>query len=77
MKGHTGTITFGAKNFYGTNGIKPNWQDNGNRHPAENALTNYMTNAHSRGRSFCGPWMRCIRVRSLTEAMGKLGRSSV
>jgi hypothetical protein len=50
LKGHTGTVTFGSKNFYGTNGIKPNWQDNGNRHPADNALTNYMTNAKFGGK---------------------------
>ncbi len=50
MKGHTGTITFGSKNFYGTNGIYPVWQNNGNRHPAENALANYMTNAHFGGK---------------------------
>jgi Domain of unknown function (DUF362) len=50
MKGHTGTITFGAKNFYGTNGIFPDWTNNGNKHPAENALTNYMTNAHFGGK---------------------------
>ncbi len=50
LKGHTGTVTFGAKNFYGTNGIKPVWSDNGNRHPADNALTNYMTNAHFGGK---------------------------
>jgi hypothetical protein len=47
LKGHGGQgITFGSKNFYGINGIKPNWEDNGGRHPSHSALTNYMTNAN-------------------------------
>jgi hypothetical protein len=51
LKGHVGqAITFGSKNFYGINGIKPNWQDN-NKHPNKNALTNYMTNANFGGKT--------------------------
>ena len=50
LKGHTGTVTFGSKNFYGMNGIKPVWSDNGNKHPADNALTAYMTNAKFGGK---------------------------
>jgi hypothetical protein len=51
MKGHQGQgITFGSKNFYGINGINPNWQVN-NRHPGNNALTNYMTNASFGGKT--------------------------
>jgi hypothetical protein len=50
MKGHTGqVITFGAKNFYGTNGILPDWASNGG-HPGDNALTAYMTNANFGGK---------------------------
>jgi Domain of unknown function (DUF362) len=50
LKGHIGQmITFGAKNLYGLNGILPNWQDN-HRHPHDNALTAYMTNANFGGK---------------------------
>jgi hypothetical protein len=52
LKGHVGqAITFGSKNFYGINGIKPNWQDNGGKHPGTSALTNYMTNANFGGKT--------------------------
>ena len=50
LKGHIGQmITFGAKNLYGLNGILPNWQDN-HRHPHDNALIAYMTNANFGGK---------------------------
>ena len=50
LKGHVGgIITFGSKNFYGINGILPNWQDN-KKHPANSALTAYMTNANFGGK---------------------------
>ncbi len=52
LKGHEGqAITFGSKNFYGINGIKPLWTDNGGKHPGWNALTNYMTNANFGGKT--------------------------
>jgi len=52
LKGHEGqAITFGSKNFYGINGIKPVWSDNGGKHPGWNALTNYMTNANFGGKT--------------------------
>jgi hypothetical protein len=51
LKGHVGqVITFGSKNFYGINGILPNWQDNGGKHPGDDALTKYMTNANFGGK---------------------------
>jgi hypothetical protein len=50
LKGHVGQIiTFGSKNFYGLNGIVPNWQEN-KGHPGESALTAYMTNANFGGK---------------------------
>ncbi len=50
LKGHSGqVITFGAKNFYGITGISNLWQDN-NRHPGDNALTAFMTNANFGGK---------------------------
>jgi len=50
LKGHVGQIiTFGSKNFYGINGILPNWQDN-KGHPGDSALTAYMTNANFGGK---------------------------
>ena len=50
LKGHVGRIiTFGSKNFYGINGILPNWQDN-EKHPGNGALTAYMTNANFGGK---------------------------
>jgi hypothetical protein len=52
FKGHDGQgITFGSKNYYGINGIKPVWSDNGGKHPFKSALTNYMTNAHFGGKT--------------------------
>jgi hypothetical protein len=52
LKGHVGQgITFGSKNFYGINGIKPVWSDNGNRHPLVSALANYMTNPKFAGKT--------------------------
>jgi hypothetical protein len=52
LKGHEGqAITFGSKNFYGINGIKPVWTDNGGKHPGWSALTNYMTNEHFGGKT--------------------------
>jgi hypothetical protein len=51
LKGHVGQIiTFGSKNFYGINGILPDWQANGGKHPGDNALTAYMTNANFGGK---------------------------
>jgi hypothetical protein len=51
LKGHVGgIITFAAKNFYGINGILPDWQANGGKHPGDNALTAYMTNANFGGK---------------------------
>jgi hypothetical protein len=51
LKGHVGQIiTFGSKNFYGINGILPKWQDNGGKHPGNNALAAYMTNANFGGK---------------------------
>ena len=44
MKGHVGQIiTFGAKNFYGLNGIQAHWREN-HGHPHDSTLTAYMTN---------------------------------
>lgn len=52
LKGHVGQgITFGSKNFYGINGLKPVWSDNGGKHPGSSALTNYMTNANFGGKT--------------------------
>ena len=52
MKGHVGQgITFGSKNFYGINGLKPIWSQNDGKHPANSALTNYMTNANFGGKT--------------------------
>ena len=52
LKGHEGQgITFGSKNFYGINGLKPVWSDNGGKHPGSSALTNYMTNANFGGKT--------------------------
>ncbi len=50
LKGHTGQIfSFGSKCFYGINGILPNWTQNAG-HPADSALTAYMTNANFGGK---------------------------
>ncbi len=52
LKGHNGQgITFGSKNFYGINGIKPVWSDNEGKHPSISALTNYLTNANFGGKT--------------------------
>jgi hypothetical protein len=52
FKGHDGQgITFGSKNFYGINGIKPVWSENGGKHPFISALTNYMTNPNFGGKT--------------------------
>jgi len=51
LKGHTGqVITFGSKNFYGINGILPDWTKNVG-HPGDSALTAYMTNANFGGKA--------------------------
>ena len=50
LKGHVGQIiTFGAKNFYGINGILNNWKLN-KGHPHDSALTAYMTNSNFGGK---------------------------
>jgi hypothetical protein len=50
LKGHVGQIiTFGSKNFYGINGILPDWTQNVG-HPGNSALTAYMTNANFGGK---------------------------
>lgn len=50
LKGHVGqVITFGSKNFYGINGILPDWTQNIG-HPGDSALTAYMTNANFGGK---------------------------
>ena len=50
LKGHVGTvITFASKNFYGINGIEPNWRNN-QGHPSSSALPAYMTNPNFGGK---------------------------
>ncbi|MDP4238840.1 MAG: DUF362 domain-containing protein [Bacteroidota bacterium] len=52
LKGHEGqAITFGSKNFYGINGLKPVWYNNDGKHPGLSALTNYMTNSNFGGKT--------------------------
>lgn len=52
LKGHEGqAITFGSKNFYGINGLKPIWFENDGKHPGLSALTNYMTNENFGGKT--------------------------
>ena len=50
LKGHIGQIfSFGSKNFYGVNGILPDWTKNGG-HPGDSALSRYMTNLNFGGK---------------------------